>query len=154
MAIITSKFRVSAASGFASTFLTDNIYLVLGRPQSWDNSLGPNFTAQASGTVGDNNPPNPVDNHLNEYAFWRDAMAGIKLNYTNTRLVTPRNNWGYNQRYDMYQHDISNANSTQSNVYTLDDSNFIVYVTSTGCVYKCLYNGRTAANSKIGRAHV
>lgn len=147
MAIVTSKFRVSAASGFASTFLTDNIYLVLGRPQSWDNSIGPSFQSQASGTVTDNNPPNPVDNSLNEYAFWRDAMAGVKLTYSNLRLVTARNNWSSGFRYDMYQHDISNANPTQSNAYTLDDSNFIVYVTSTGAVYKCLYNGKTAANT-------
>ena len=53
MAIVTSKFRVSAASGFASTFATDSIYLVLGRPQSWDNTLSTNFSAQASGTVSD-----------------------------------------------------------------------------------------------------
>ena len=147
MAIVTSKFRVSAASGFASTFLTDNIYLVLGRPQAWDNSIGPNFQTQASGTVTDNNPPNPVDNALNEYAFWRDAMAGVKLTYSNLRLVTGRNNWSSGTRYDMYRHDISNASPTSNNAYVLDDSNFIVYVTSTGAVYKCLFNGKTAAVS-------
>lgn len=149
MAIVTHKFRVSAASGFATTFLTDNMYLVLARPQSWDNNLSTNFTAQANGTVSDNNPPNPVDNWNNEFALWRDAMAAIKVNYSNISLVTRRYNWQYATRYDMYRHNINSSDPTANSFYDLSDSNFIVYVTSTGCVYKCLYNGRTA-NSSIG----
>ena len=149
MAIVTSSFRVSAASGFASTFATDNIYVVLGRPQPWDNALSTNFASQGVGTVSDNNPPNPIDNWQNGSAFWRDAMAAAKINYSNTNLVIPRVNWQYGLQYDMYSHDISNSNPTQSNAYDLDDSNFIVYVTSTGAVYKCLWNGRNGATSAI-----
>lgn len=145
MAIVTSKFRVSAASGFASTFATDNIYMVLGRPQSWDNSLSTNFSAQASGTVSDSNPPNPVDNYSNEYAVWRDAMAAVKLNITDVKLATVRNNWQYGTRYDMYRHTISSADATETGKFDLSDTNFIVYDTSTGCVYKCLYNGRNGS---------
>lgn len=142
MAIITSKFRVSAASGFASTFNTDNIYMVLGRPQSWDNTLSTNFTAQATGTVSDSNVPNPTDNWTNEYAFWRDAMAGVKLNFSNVKLATIRYNWQSGVRYDMYRHNINSSDPTENGNFDLSDSNFIVYVTSTGCVYKCLYNGK------------
>lgn len=144
MAIVTSKFRVSAASGFASTFSTDNIYLLLGRPQAWNNNLSTNFAAQASGTVTDTNPPNPVDNFTNEYAMWRDAMAAVKLNFSDVKLATVRNNWSSGSRYDMYRHNITSADGTESGQFDLSDSNFIVYVTSTGCVYKCLYNGKTA----------
>lgn len=144
MAIVTSKFRVSAASGFASTFSTDNIYLLLGRPQAWNNNLSTNFTAQASGTVTDTNPPNPVDNYTNEYAMWRDAMAAVKLNFNNIKLATVRHNWQSSTRYDMYRHNINSADGTETGQFDLSDSNFIVYVTSTGCVYKCLYNGKTA----------
>lgn len=142
MAIVTSKFRVSAASGFASTFASDNIYMVLARPQSWDNTLSTNFTAQATGTVTDNNPPNPVDNWTNEYALWRDALAGVKLNFSDVRLATVRYNWQANTRYDMYRHNINSASPTANGYFDLSDSNFIVYVTSTGNVYKCLFNGR------------
>jgi hypothetical protein len=149
MALITSKFRTSAASGFASTFNTDNIFLVLGRPQPWDNALSTNFSTQASGTVTDSNPPNPIDNYLNEAAFWRDAMAGVKLSASNLRLVTNRNNWQYGTLYDMYRQDISNASPTANSKYTLDDALTIVYVTSTGNVYKCLYNGKTNAVSGV-----
>ena len=145
MAIVTSKFRVSAASGFASTFATDNIYMILARPQPWDNTLSTNFSAQASGTVSDSNPPNPVDNYANEYALWRDAMAAVKLNITDVKLATVRNNWQYGTRYDMYRHNINSADTTETGKFDLSDTNFIVYDTSTGCVYKCLYNGRNGS---------
>ena len=147
MAIVTSKFRVSAASGFASTFASDNIYLVLGRPQPWDNNISTNFTAQANGTVTDNNVPNPVDNYVNEYAFWRDAMAGIRLNTSDVKLCTVRNNWQSGTRYDMYRHNISSSDPSANQKFDLSDTNMIVYVTSTGCVYKCLYNGRNGSST-------
>jgi hypothetical protein len=147
MAIITSKFRVSAASGFASTFATDNIYMVLGRPQPWDNSLSTNFSAQVSGTVSDSNPPNPVDNFTNEYGVWRDAMAGVKLNFSDVKLTTLRNNWQNNTKYDMYRNDVSSTNPTETGKFDLNESNMIVYVTSTGAVYKCLFNGRNGTNT-------
>ena len=144
MAILTHNFRVSAASGFASTFSTDNIYLVLARPQSWADTLSTRFSNQASGTVTDTNIPNPVDNVLNETALWRDAMAAAKIYGSNIRLCINRNNWSSGSRYDMYRHNVNAASPTENNNYDLSDSNFIVYVTSTGCVYKCLFNGRNA----------
>jgi hypothetical protein len=147
MAIVTNKFRVAAASSFAQTFSTDYMYLVLGRPQSWnDTSYSTTFSNQTSGTPADNNPPNPYDNYLNETAFWRDAMAGLRLNNSDIRLATARNNWLPNTKYDMWQHNINAANATVNGVFNLADSNMIVYVTSTGNVYKCLFNGRSALN--------
>jgi hypothetical protein len=120
---------------------------VLGRPQSWgDTSYSTTFSNQTSGTPADNNPPNPYDNYLNETAFWRDAMAGLRLNNSDIRLATGRNNWLPNTKYDMWQHNINAANATVNGVFNLADSNMIVYVTSTGNVYKCLFNGRSALN--------
>jgi len=147
MAIVTNKFRVSAASSFASTFGTDSMYLVLGRPQNWDDtSNSTTFANQSNGTPADNNPPAPYDNAVNEYAFWRDAMAGVKLNSSDVKLVMPRYNWQPNVKFDMYQHNINAANPTVNGVFNLADSNMLVYVTSTGNVYKCLFNGRSALN--------
>jgi hypothetical protein len=144
MAILTHNFRVSAASSFASTFSTENIYMVLARPQSWADNLSTKFSAQASGTVNDSNIPNPADNVLNETSFWRDAMAAAKIYGSNIRLCIDRINWTSGARYDMYRHNVSSGSPTENNNYDLSDSNFIVYVTSTGCVYKCLFNGRSA----------
>ena len=147
MAIVSSKFRVSAASSFAKTFGTDNMYLILGRPQPWNNSASTQFSDQASGTVTDTNPPNPVDNYENEYALWRDAMAAIRLSDSDVKLCTSRHNWSSGSRYDMYRHNVNSSDPTETNKFDLSDSNFVVYVTSTGSVYKCLYNGRNGTNT-------
>ena len=151
MAIVTSKFRTAAASSFASRFGTDSMYMVLGHPQPWDNTLSPRFSAQANGTVTDLNVPNPADNYLNEYAFWRDAMAAIKLTAVNVKVCTNRNNWQSGTRYDMYRHDISSSRPTSNGNFSLDDSNMIVYVQQTGNVYKCLFNnsGYTYATGTV-----
>jgi hypothetical protein len=85
-----------------------------------------------------------VDNVLNETALWRDAMAAAKIYSSNIRLCINRNNWSSGSRYDMYRHNVNAASPTENNNYDLSDSNFLVYVTSTGCVYKCLFNGRNA----------
>lgn len=145
MAIVTSKFRVAAASSFATRFAIDSIYMVLGRPQSWDNALSAKFVAQSGQNVVDTAPPTPVDNYLNEHNLWRDAMAAIRVNAGNVRLCTVRNNWVSGTRYDMYRHDISAAQSTATGKFNLSESNMIVYVTSNSSVYKCLYNGTNAA---------
>jgi len=145
MAIVTNKFRVNAASSFAQTFTTDSMYMVIGRPQSWsDTSYSTTFGNQTNGTPGDNNPPSPYDNQVNETAFWRDAMAGVRVFNNDVRLATVRNNWLPSTKYDMYQHNINASNPTVNGVFNLADSNMIVYVTSTGNVYKCIYNGKSA----------
>ena len=145
MAIVTSKFRVAAASGFATRFATDSIYMVLGRPQSWDNALSANFVAQSGQTTSDVLPPTPVDNYLNEHNIWRDAMAAVRVTAGDVRLCTVRNTWISGTRYDMYRHDISAAQPTATGKYSLSDSNMIVYNTGNSSVYKCLYNGSNAA---------
>lgn len=154
MAIVTSKFRVGAASGFASTFSTDKVYLVLARPQSWDNNQSTNFSSSVAGTVSDSVPPQPIDNYENEYALWRDAMAGIKINASNVKLCTARNNWQAGTKYDMYQHDLSTFNTTVNSKSDLSDTNFIVYNTSNGAVYKCLYNGKTDTTTGVASTYL
>jgi hypothetical protein len=145
MAIVTNKFRVNAASSFAQTFTTDSMYMVIGRPQSWsDTSYSTTFGNQTNGTPGDNNPPSPYDNQVNETAFWRDAMAGVRIFNNDIRLATVRYNWLPTTRYDMYQHNINASNPTVNGAFNLADSNMIVYVTSTGNVYKCIFNGKSA----------
>lgn len=144
MAIVTSKFRVAAASGFATRFATDSIYMVLGRPQSWDNALSANFVAQSGQTTSDTAPPTPVDNYLNEHNIWRDAMAAVRVTAGDIRLCTARNTWISGTRYDMYRHDIGPNQSTATGKYNLSESNMIVYNTGNSSVYKCLYNGSNA----------
>ena len=144
MAIVTSKFRVTAASGFATRFSTDSMYLVVGRPQSWADSLSASFSLQTGQTTSDTVPPTPVDNYINEHNVWRDAMAAVRVTQGDIRLCTVKNTWVSGTRYDMYRHDISTVQSTATGKFNLSDSNMIVYVTGNSSVYKCLYNGANA----------
>ena len=144
MAIVTSKFRVAAASSFSSLFGTDSMYLLLGRPQSWDNTLSTSFREQTGAVTSDLVPPNPVDNTLNEMAIWRDAMAAVRVTGGQTKLAVARNSWASGTRYDMYRHDINSTRGTATGKFNLSESNMIVYNTSNGSVYKCLYNGSNA----------
>jgi hypothetical protein len=144
MAIVTSKFRVAAASGFATRFAIDSIYMVLGRPQSWDNALSTNFALQSGQTTSDTAPPTPADNYVNEHNLWRDAMAAVRVNQGDVRLCTVRHNWISGTRYDMYRPDINAIQSTATGKFNLSEGNMIVYVTSNSSVYKCLYNGANA----------
>ena len=141
MAIVTSKFRVSAASSFVNTFAVDNMYLVLARPQSWSDTISTNFAPQSGYTPSDLAPPTPIDNHLNEYALWRDAMAALRITAGEVKLTTRRYNWVSGTKYDMYRHDISPTVPTANGRFNLSDANSIVYVTGNSSVYKCLYNG-------------
>jgi len=141
MAIVTSKFRTQAASSFASRFSADSMYLVLSRPQPWDNDQSNKFTNQGTGTISDVNIPNPADNLVNEYSLWREAMAAVKLTAADVKVCTVRNNWSSGTRYDMYRHDIGSSNPTSTGKFNLSDSNMIVYDADSGRVYKCLFNG-------------
>lgn len=145
MAIVTSKFRVEAASSFANRFGIDSMYLVLGRPQAWDDSLSPTFSAQTGAATSDTAPPNPVDNFINEHALWRDALAAVRINAGEVKAAAGRTNWISGTRYDMYRHDISPVVATSTGKFNLSDSNMIVYNTSNSSVYKCLYNGTNAS---------
>jgi len=145
MAIVTSKFRVAAASGFSTRFGIDSIYLVLGRPQSWGDSLSANFIDQSGQSTSDSVPPTAVDNYVNEHNLWRDAMAAVRITQGDIRLCTVRNNWISGTRYDMYRHDIGPSQSTATGKYNLSESNMIVFNNDNSTVYKCLYNGSNAA---------
>jgi hypothetical protein len=141
MAIVTSKFRTQAASSFAQRFGTDSMYLILSRPQSWDNALSNRFSNQGNGAISDVNVPNPADNLVNEYSMWREAMAAVKLTAADVKVCAVRNNWSTGTRYDMYRHDISSSRPTSTGKFSLGDSNMIVYEADSGRVYKCLFNG-------------
>ena len=79
MAIVTSKFRTTAASSFVSTFAIDKMYLVLGRPQSWNDTLSTNFAGQSGYVPTDLVPPIPADNHMNESVKARSAARRDRI---------------------------------------------------------------------------
>ena len=120
--IITENFRVFNATQFVEYVAdTNNLYLFIGRPQSWDNEP----TA-----------PTPVNVPYQDTLYWSDTVALKRIIPNDFKQVVLRKNWSAGVVY--YQYD--NASST------LYGSNFYV-LTQDNNVYKCISNNFGAASS-------
>jgi hypothetical protein len=120
--IITENFRVFNATRFVEYVVdTNNLYLFIGRPQSWDNEP----TA-----------PTPVNVPYQDTVYWADAVALKRIVPNDFKQVVERKNWSAGIVYSQYD----NASST------LYGSNFYV-LTQDNNVYKCISNNFGAASS-------
>lgn len=137
-AIITSKFRIHNAQSFKEGFseaAATNMYLGIGRPQSWTN---------------DNSPDTPKDTVADEYYYWDDMLALKRIQTSDVSHAVPRRDWTSGKYYDIYRHNYDgtttgvNIDSGSSTTpATLFDANFFV-ITDEYNVYKCLDNRGTA----------
>jgi hypothetical protein len=133
-AIITTKFRIHNAQSFREGFseaAPTNIYLGIGRPQSWAN---------------DNSPDTPKDTVADELYYWDDMIALKRVNPSDVSLAIVRRNWTTGKYYDIYRHDydgttagvnINDGGATTP--ATLADANYYV-MTDEYKVYKCINN--------------
>ena len=139
-AIITEKFRLHNAEQFTESFSeasATKYYLFIGKSS-------PYSTSTTGGN--DNAPPTPKDDITTEFYKW-DAMLAAKLiSASDVSFVVPRRNWANNTTYDMYEHDISSANTTTSGASNLFDSTFY-FMTTDYRVYKVLDNNNGTAYS-------
>ena len=120
--IITENFRVFNATQFVEYVAdTNNLYLFIGRPQSWDNEP----TA-----------PTPVNVPYQDTGYWADTVALKRIVPNDFKQVVQRKNWSAGIVYSQYD----NASST------LYGSNFYV-LTQDNNVYKCISNNFGAASS-------
>ena len=134
-AIITNKFRIHNAEQFKEGFSeasSTNMYLFIGRPQSWDS---------------DASPDTPLDTVEQEAFNWQDMVAMKRIQASDVSHAVIRRNWTAGKYYDIYRHNYdgsagqgididSGAPTTRA---TLFDANFFV-VTDEYNVYTCLDN--------------
>jgi hypothetical protein len=133
-AIITNKFRIHNAMSFKEGFseaAPTNIYLGIGRPQSWEN---------------DNVPDTPFDTVSDEFKNWDDMLALKRVQASDVSLSIVRRNWTSGKFYDIYRNDyngtVAGANIDSGAATlpaTLFDANFYV-ITDEYNVYKCIKN--------------
>ena len=139
-AIITENFRQHNADQFFESFseaAANKYYLFIGKSTP--------FTSTTSGG-DDNSPPTPRDDVTTEFYKWDSMLAAKLISASDVAFVIPRRNWTNSTTYDMYEHDISSANTTTSGAINLYDSTFH-FMTSDYRVYKVLdNNGGTAYN--------
>ncbi len=121
--LLPRKYRTFLAQNFLDT-LSSNAkvaYVVVGRPQEWDN---------------DGAPPTPTDIVQNvDFEFWRDVIGAKRVGSANTAIVVPRRNWTTGTAYDQY--DDINAELYDSDFYVIDTEE-VPYK-----VYKCLWGNFT-----------
>lgn len=120
--IITENFRVFNATQFVEYVAdTNNLYLFIGRPQSWDNEP----TA-----------PTPVNVPYQDTLYWSDTVALKRIIPNDFKQVVSRHNWSAGTVYSQY--DNSSSTIYQSSFYVLTQDNN---------VYKCISNNFGAASS-------
>jgi hypothetical protein len=140
-AIISNKFRIHNAQSFLEGFdesSATNIYLGIGRPQSW---------------TDDNLPDTPKDTVSDELYYWDDMIALKRVQASDVILSIPRRDWTSGKYYDMYRHDY-NGTTAGVNIdsggattpATLFDANYYV-ITDEYNVYKCISNNSGAAST-------
>ena len=138
-AIITEKFRQHNADQFYESFSetsANNYYLFIGKTSP--------FTSTTSGG-SDTTPPTPQDTiTLNNYK-WDSMIAAKRIGTTDVTYVIPRRNYAEGTVYDMYEHNISSSNTSDSGATNLFDSTYY-FMTDEYKVYKVLDNNGADSN--------
>ena len=140
-AIITEKFRQHNAEQFYESFSetsASNYYLFIGKTSP--------FTSTTSGG-SDTTPPTPQDTITLDNYKWDSMIAAKRIGTTDVTYVIPRRNYANGTTYDMYEHNISSSNTTDSGATSLFDSTYY-FITDEYKVYKVLdNNGGTAISA-------
>lgn len=138
-AIITDQLRVLNAKNFVShvTSLENSYYSFVGITNPTD------FLA-----TWDASPPSPIDNFEQENDCWDTMVALKKIKPDDVAQVIRKITWSVGTTYDMYRHDISINNITNSSGATsLYSANYYV-INRDYRVYICLHNGTDPDNTE------
>ena len=145
-AIITNKFRINNAEQFVESFSetsAETYYLFIGRAHAWASDADVQGNTITEGT--DAAPPTPNDDVTSEFYNYDDMLGAKIIASSDVSRVIPRRNWTTGTTYDMYEHNISSDNTSNSGATNLYDSTFVV-MNSSYAVYKVIENdGATAS---------
>ena len=119
--IITNNFNVYNAKEFIDNFDSD-LYLVIGRPQSWENEP----TA-----------PTPINTQYSDIDYWADSVALKRIVSADVKQVVKRYTYTTGVVYSQYDNAEANLYTSPFYVMTLLDYN----------VYKCLFNNFGAVST-------
>ena len=120
VAIVTEKFRLHNAAQFKESFSeasASTYYMLIGKPTAFDSDT-------SGGT--DTSPPTPNDDVSSEFHVWDSAIGAKKISSGDVSNVVSRRNWTNGTIYDMYEHDISSTNTSQSGASNLYDATFFL----------------------------
>tara|TARA_B100001093_G_scaffold377100_1_gene362316 strand:+ start:235 stop:1707 length:1473 start_codon:yes stop_codon:yes gene_type:complete len=148
-AIITSKFRLNNAEQFTESFSESAptaYYLFIGRSSTWQTDVDVQGNTVVEGT--DSTPPTPNDDVSSEFYNYDEILGLKKIASSDVSQVIPKRTWTTGTTYDMYEHNISASNTSNSGATNLFDAAFYV-INSANNVYKVIENdGNTASTSE------
>jgi hypothetical protein len=121
--LITNNFKVYNAENFITNSNgTDNLYLAIGRPQTW---------------VNENTPPTPINNVYQDLIYSSENLALKRIVPSDLKQVVKRYDWAIGTVYDQYDNETANIST----------SNFYVLTTPDNNIYKCIYNNNRVAST-------
>ena len=169
--LVTTKFRIHNAKQFremfdeaalyggatASTALSTNMYLFIGKSDAWSGSYttdGGTAYSNSDTSIPDpnnSNAPSSDTTANTSYTHWKDMIAAKKVASSDVSHVITRNNWTSGRYYAMYDDsetfsDLISSRASQD-VYTgsanATATLYPMYVMNTNYgVYKCLFNDK------------
>ena len=116
---IGKKFNVFNANSFATSFMSDAIYLYVGRVLAWDTETS---------------PPVANDTTYNHNKIWDNMCGVVRVNRDQVALGIKRNDWTTGTVYNKYHHANTNAQLATGNGF------YVLAGLADRDVYKCLDN--------------
>lgn len=117
-AFVGNKFSVFAANSFASSFVSESVYLYYGKVTKWD---------------VETSPPTSNDNVTGHNKIWDNMVGAMRVGRNQVSLGIKRNDWNTGVIYEKYHH----ANTAKEDFYVLAGA-------TDRDVYKCIdNNGRS-----------
>ena len=136
-AIINNSFRKYQADNFIESFITNNVYIAIGKKEPWSGASVGEYDETAP---NDTAVPVPIDTAVSPYIHHEDFIAMKKVPSTSVSHVIARYDWTSGtiyREYDHARHDIiDNVNTATS----ITETPFYVF-TEDFRVYKCISNG-------------
>jgi len=133
-AIITNAFRTYNADNFISSFSTNNMYLMIGKADSWS---GADLGQYTESGPSDTSIPTPIDTTVAPFIHHDDSIAAKLINESDVSHVIKRTDWTSGTVYTEYNH-LQDDQIDQTFFVMTDQYN----------VYKCISNYGGAASTE------
>jgi hypothetical protein len=127
----TNDLRVENAKNLVAS-LPNATYAFIAKPTEW--------------STGDDTPPTPTNN-INEFNdVYNQMLSMVKVTSAGVYHMIPRITWTSGLTYDIYRHDYSSTNPSNSGSKGLYSSLYYV-INSSNDVYVCLFNNNNSTST-------
>ncbi|QIN96882.1 baseplate wedge subunit [Synechococcus phage S-N03] len=127
----TSDLRVQNAKNLVSS-LPNDTYSFIAKPTEWSS--------------GDDTPPTPTNNIDEFNDVYNQMLSMVKVTSADVWHMIPRVSWTSGLTYDIYRHDYSSTNPSNSGSRSLYNAIYYV-INSNNDVYVCLFNNNNSTST-------